>query len=1058
MASRRTATVRSCLAVGAIVLTAVTLGGITGEPRVHLAAGPDGVAGGVENRSNEARSLRIAQSTGKPVRIDSLTSETTEVWALPDGQFRADISTGVQRFRRAGEWVPVDLTLRSTPDGSVAPVAHPNDLRVSGAKGPGGHELASVGTDDRRIAMGWRGPLPAPVLDEHRAVYVDALPGVDLVVEATRLGFEQFLVVKERAAVAQVRQVTLPLTGPGAARASREPDGAITLTGRTGQVTFRIPAPLMWDAKKNQLGEPLARRSVRTDLTHGEGRTELALLPDAAWLNSRSTAFPVTIDPTVDPVGTTFDTYVEEGVSADLNGAKDLRIGLLPESPAKLTRSFITWDTTLFAGKHITAATVSLWNWWSHTCAPTAWEIWSTDPATYTTTFANQPTWGTAPEASSTATHGSTDCADGWATINGVAFFQRASDENKTRAGMGLRAADEASPTGFTQFASREGTDPSHDPRASVTYNSWPTVTARETVPATTCATGAGRPVVNTLTPQLKATVNDADGTAMSVVFEWWALDGGSAIGARTFTGVASGATASATVTAGSFAEGGSYKWRVKAADGVAGSDRWSSFCEMTVWATVPPVLGCTSGADSDFNGDGVSDIAIADPQATASGQAKAGLIHVTYGGTGTVQTLHEGVEQVPGTAEPDDGFGTSVSAYDANNDGCGDLLVGVPYQDVNGQADAGLAYVLLGTPSGLAKGPASHVYHQGVSSVPDVAEPGDWFGFSVAGNRTVTGQPYLVVGVPGEDVGTVTDAGLAHYLRGPVSVALAQGAGIPGTAETDDRAGYAVAASTYHWAASSPGESIGGAGFAGAVSVFSHTLASGQPTAVGALHQDAVNVSNAAEADDTFGKAVSIAPYRPAGTPAGQAESLVVVGVPGEDLTASSGSPRIDAGLVHRFHVKPDNTVTELPSIYGSQDGTYLGERVLVINTAPASEANLSTMFIAVGVPGDDVWSVPDSGQIRVIPALADPIGTPLSIHRRSSSIPGQPRQHELIGTSLAGTSQRLYVGTPYGTPAVYGFTWADLAGGSVVPVLTWAPGSGGIPAGETAFGAAIG
>ncbi|MDG4797820.1 DNRLRE domain-containing protein [Micromonospora sp. WMMD1082] len=1056
-----TATVRSCLAAGVAVLTVAALAGLPGEPAAFLAAGPDGVTGGVQSRTDEAISSRAARESGAPVQVKSLTSETTEVFALPDGQFRAEIASGVQRFRRDGEWIPVDLTLGVQPDGSVAPAAHPNDLRITGAKGLGEHELAAVGHGADRVAMGWSGQLPAPVLTANRATYPDARPGVDLVVEATRLGFEQFLIVKDRAALAQVEKIHFPFSGPGAATAAQGTDGSITLTNRAGAQTARIPAPLMWDARRNIAGSPANQEPVRTDVARRGDRVELTLTPDPAWLRSKSTVFPVTIDPTVNPLGTTFDTYVRETVTTDQNQQPDLQIGLLATTPATLTRSFITWDTTVLAGKQITAATVSFWNFWSHTCTPTSWEIWSTGTSTYTTTFANQPSWDFR-EATSTATHGSTDCADAWATIDGRNFFQRAATANKTRAGMGIRATDETVPAGFKQFRSREGASSTENPKASVTYNSWPTVTTRATVPATTCATGSGRPQVNTLTPQLRATVSDGDGTAMTVTFEWWAMNAEKPIGTAVFSGVASGATAATTVPAGAFVDGGIYRWRVKAADGVAGSDVWSSFCEMQVYTTATPVTGCAGGTESDFNGDGVADIAIADPEATVSGAIRAGRITVAYGGGTTVHTLHEGAARVPGAPEAGDRFGTAVSAYDANNDGCTDLAVGVPNQSVSGQAQAGAVYVLLGSPAGLAQGPDSLVYHQDVTNVPDSAEAYDWFGHAVAGSRTASGEPYLVIGVPGEGLTNAALTGVVHYLRGTVNVVLSQGGGgITGAAEIDDRTGFAVAASTHHWAVGSPGEAIGTEAFAGAVNVFNHTLTNGLPTLAATLDQNVANVSNVAEADDNFGKSIAIAPFRPVGAPAGQADSLVVVGVPGEDITvAATNTPAPDAGLVHRFHVTAANTFTELPAItFASEDGDYLGEKVVVVNTAPASEGTNSTMFIAIGVPGEDAGTTTaDSGRVRIFPALANPIGTPITLERRSGAMPGSAIGQELVGTSLAATAQRLHVGTPYGTDAVYGFRWTDLVAGNTAPSSTWQPGQGGLPTGHSAFGAAIG
>ncbi|WP_245603461.1 DNRLRE domain-containing protein [Salinispora cortesiana] len=1054
-----TAAVRSCLVVSVAVLTVAGLAGVPGEPAEFLAAGPDGVTGGVESRSDEAVSLRAARESGQPVRVESLTSATTEVYALPTGQFRADIAAGVQRFRRDGKWVRVDLTLQARPDGSVRPVAHPNDLWISGAKGAGEQDLAVVGAGESRVVMGWSGALPTPVLEANRATYPDARPGVDLVVEATRLGFEQFLVVKNRAALIHVDEVDYVFSGSGVESSSRGVDGSVLLRDRAGEQRARIPAPLMWDARKDIVGSPVNEKRVRTDVVDRGGRVELTLAPDMGWLRSAATEYPVTIDPTVNPLGTTFDTYVRETVTSDQNQRSDLQVGLLATTPTELTRSFLTWDTTVLVGKQITASTVSFWNWWSDTCTPTPWEIWTTGTSTYTTTFTNQPEWFTK-EATSTETHGSFDCSDAWATIDGKSFFQRAATANKTRAGMGIRATDETDTSGFKQFRSREGANPSQDPKASVTYNSWPTMESRSTVPATSCVTGSDRPLVDTLTPQFKATVSDGDGTAMTVTFEWWAMNVDRPVGSVSFNNVASGATAATTVPAGDFVDGGIYRWRVKAADGVSGSDVWSSFCEMQVYTTDAPVTGCVGGTDSDFNGDGIADIAIADPEAAVEGQEKAGHIRVVYGG-GTVETLHEGNSQVSGAVGAGDQFGYSVSAYDANNDGCTDLAVGVPFEDLTATDDAGVTYVLLGTPNGLAQGPASLTFHQGAGDTPDQAEVDDHFGFAVAGARSLTGEPYLVVGTPGEDVGDTVDAGVAHYFRGNLNVLFQSGELIPGVVEQDDRVGYAVAASSNHFAIGSPGEAIGPEAFAGAVCVFSsYELVEGKPKLAVNFHQSAANVSDVAEANDLFGKSISIAPYRPAGAAADQADSLLVVGVPGEDITVEESNTVVaDAGLVHRFHVTGDATRTELPALtYALEEGAYLGEEVAVVNTEPASDDTNDTMFLAVGAPGADTDDLLDAGRVLVFPALADPIGTPTTIHREAASLPGSAVTQELIGASLGAISQQLYVGTPYRDPAVYGFAWSSLAAGAASPSTTWQPGQGGIPAGGTAFGAAIG
>ncbi|GLI02453.1 DNRLRE domain-containing protein [Phytohabitans aurantiacus] len=1000
----------------AAVLAAVALVGVAGD-----VARP-----GVAARSVEADALRSARLSGEPVPIPELTSETAEYAALPNGDMRVTISAGVVRVRRNAGWVPVDLTLVRAPDGSVAPVAHPGGLRIAGARPAGTHELAAVGVGARRVAMSWTGVLPEPVLSGNRATYVDAVPGADLVVEATQIGFQQLLVVKERAAVGRLVRVRLPVTGPGVASSVREAGGSVSLKDAAGSLVATVPAPAMWDA-----GSPARTAPIRTTVDTVAGGAALTLTPDLAWLRDPATTFPVTLDPTVNPLSTTFDTYVREGVTVDRSDQPDLQVGLLATAPPTIARSFLSWDTSMLAGRQINSATISFWNYWSHTCAPQGWEIWTTGVANADTRFTNQPEWRFK-EATSTATRGfDSGCDDAWATIDGTSFFQRAATAGGTRGYMGIRAADESDANGFKQFRSRNGPSTAEVPKAVVTYNAWPTVTARATDPATACATGPQRPLVNTLTPQLKATVSDDDGTAMSVTFEWWAVDGAAPIGSATVTGVASGATAATAVPAGAFLDGGSYRWRVRASDGVSGSAVWSSFCELTVYVIAPPVEGCVAGVDSDYNGDGVRDLAIADPRAAVDAEADAGLVRVVDGGTGAVRTI-----TADGPAAGDR-FGHALSTFDVNRDGCADLAVGAPYRDVNGVADAGAVWLLLGAPGGLDTGPASLLWHQDVGAVAGAVEAGDWFGFSVAAGHTAAGEAYLVIGVPGEDIGTTADAGMVNYLRGAVNVGIDQEeTGATDVSEVDDRFGYSVSGSVYHFAAGRPGEGIGATGFAGAASIYGHDLLAGKPRLVADL------TATAPAANDTFGKSVSLAGYRPAGAPADELHSLLVSGVPGRDAPGYR-----DAGAVERFHVTA-TTVERLGTLADPAEGAYFGERVLAHTTTSGA------VMVAVGAPGRDS-TANDAGRIGLFSGTAASPGmTPIG---RGAGLPGDAAASELLGLVLGSSTGSLYVASPYGDPVVYALAWTDLAAGTVIPERLWRPGADGIPADEVAFGAAV-
>ena len=1009
---------RGSLAAGLAALVVVA-GGIAVLVVADPGTDTEALGGGI---SDEGRALAEAHRLGRPVRVDSLTDATTEVFAQPAGDFRAELSVGAIRIRRGGAWVPVDLTLHAAGV-RIAPGAHPKDLVLSGPQTGGTHDLAVVGTGGDRIAMQWTGPLPAPSLSGPEATYADVFPGVDLVVRATREGFAQSFVVKNRAAAGRITSIRLPLHGPGAARFTRDRAGAVTLASAAGTATATVAQPLMWDAARDLTGTPTRTAVIRTTVRATPGGTAYTLTPDQAWLHDARTAYPVVLDPTVATVNDTFDIYVKDGVTTANPTSNDLQFGLLG---TKVTRAFLTWNSSVLAGKQVTASTIKFFNFWSNVCAAKSWSIWPTASATATTVWSNQPAPSTTtPSASSTQTQGGpSPCTDQFVSIDGKAFFQHFATANGTRAYMGLRATDETDADAFKQFRSLDGAASDEVPTASVTYNAYPVVTARSTVPATACVTGAGRPLVNTLTPQLKATVSDADST-LSVAYEWWSVDTNTKIGGQTLTGVASGTATTVTVPAGAFADGGRYKWRVQASDGVSGSSTFSAFCEMTTWVTVPPVAGCPgAGVPNDYNGDGVADVAIGDPDATIGGHARAGSVTIVYGGGGTRQLVQQGVDGVGGDPADGDQFGFALATYDANRDGCADLAVGVPGEPVGTLAEAGAVQLLLGSPSGLSKGPTAIRYDQNATGWADTAEAGDWFGYSLAAGATAAGEPFLAVGAPGEDIGTAVDAGIVHYHRGTTDLAMWGGAGVPSAAENDDRVGWSLAATPYHLAVGSPGESTGTAAWAGTVTTYTHEISGSALKLVQVIGDDPADTGDPISRDDTLAKSLAMAPY-PAG---GAGASLLAIGAPGKD----AGTIR-DAGKVYRYVLTPTGftslgAVTEpVPAA-----GDYFGEQV-----------QLGGGSIAAGAPGVDRDGVTDAGTVFTFPAAAAAV-TPSELAHGAS---GQ----QVIGAYLGSSDQSLYVADPQGG-AVTAYPWTAVTTGSPAPSGSWTAGDG-----AGAFGTAV-
>ncbi|MQA94322.1 MAG: hypothetical protein GEV11_06580 [Streptosporangiales bacterium] len=117
----------------------------------------------------------------------------------------------------------------------------------------------------------------------------------------------------------------------------------------------------------------------------------------------------------------------------------------------------------------------------------------------------------------------------------------------------------------------------------------------------------------------------------------------------------------------------------------------------------------------------------------------------------------------IPGVGETGDRFGQSLAIGDADNDGRGDLAVGVPGEDLPGGADAGAVVFLYGSASAPDTA-RTWAINQETSNIPGGSEASDRFGHGVSVlDFTTDGKSELTVGSAGEN-GT---EGLVTLLRG---------------------------------------------------------------------------------------------------------------------------------------------------------------------------------------------------------------------------------------------------------------------------------------------------
>ncbi|MGW1509869.1 S8 family peptidase [Streptomyces sp. NPDC002394] len=484
---------------------------------------------------------------------------------------------------------------------------------------------------------------------------------------------------------------------------------------------------------------------------------------------------------------------------------------------------------------------------------------------------------------------------------------------------------------------------------------------------------------------------------------------------------------------------------------------------------STPQPVGMT-----DFNGDGAEDIAISDTQATVGTDAKAGLIRIVYGGGKGTAEISQDLDWVPGGSEADDYFGETLATIDWNKDGFTDLVVGTPSEDLGTAVNAGMVDILYGAAGGLGAGTtkATH-FEQGAGTgaiAASTAEANDRMGQSLAAAVNDAGRPYLLIGTPGEAISTLTNAGTAFYVYGTTSLTIHQDKpGVPGDPEKDDNFGWSLAADQNYIAIGSPNEAIGTKTKAGSVVIFDANAfdPEGRPLPLAGLDQDSAAISGDAEAGDQFGYAVAIAPYRPMGasTPA---DSILAIGSPGEGVVVGTEN-RLNAGRVVQIRIKPDGTWSYLRELKQgtaddevsgtSETGDRMGETLTAVNTAPNAVSTVASMRLAVGTPGETLGTATKAGAVHTF-SMAGSAG----LNDRwieagdGDGIPGTPGSDQQLGKNIHFTATKLYVGMPFGpnaAGALYALPMSNVTqGGTVAPVTTYKPGSGGLPANGVAFG----
>lgn len=218
-----------------------------------------------------ASARTIARLEGERVEVIGERTEASTTWALPDGTMSTGqaaapiwVRQGTGDGTASADWAAVDPTLERSEDGAVRPKGHPADLVIAGEGTPADGLLLSMRSGEgHAVGLEWEGPLPEPRLEGPRAVYPDVEPGVDLVVEATRTGYEQFFVLTRAPARGRAPELSLRVRGEGL-RPVAALDGGVQFVDAAGEVMGSSSTPLAWDAavdaeRLHPVGKPWSR-------------------------------------------------------------------------------------------------------------------------------------------------------------------------------------------------------------------------------------------------------------------------------------------------------------------------------------------------------------------------------------------------------------------------------------------------------------------------------------------------------------------------------------------------------------------------------------------------------------------------------------------------------------------------------------------------------------------------------------------------------------------------------------------------------------------------------
>ncbi|MFF3933592.1 LamG domain-containing protein [Streptomyces hirsutus] len=520
--------------------------------------------------------------------VDAATTESSQVFANPDGTFTQDMNAAPVRARRdGGTWAPIDTSLVRAADGSVRAENTTVGLTFSG--GGSGDELVTLKDKGHELQLGWPTVLPEPRLDGNTATYAGVLPDVDLKLTALSTGYTSVLVVKtaeaaENPALSKIN-MTVSSSGLGIAPTA---DGGFVARDGDGTPVFESPAGRMWDSAGDTPASATATtRSASTASstgteaknkpeamqmaslpdaggepapTEGPGSGDavaklplkvtgitLEIQPDPALLHGEDTVFPLYIDPPTKGISlgdwtalsSDGDKFWEfdgdKGVGRCSNYA-----GYLCSNSPYTQRMYFEYPLSSIHGKKVLDATMEVYQVWTFTCDPHWYDLSRVNKG-----ISSSTTWSSRPTAVDLmgdrhVAYGRGSLCNPSQPANWVRFSDNVDETNEnltttlasyaanktSQITFSLTAHDESDASAWARFRK--------DAKLSVTYVSYPgkptSYGVQQGTTGRACNASTLPFATSDTTPKMLATVQSADGSnsQLRAMFEVWKADGSS--------------------------------------------------------------------------------------------------------------------------------------------------------------------------------------------------------------------------------------------------------------------------------------------------------------------------------------------------------------------------------------------------------------------------------------------------------------------------------------------------------------------------------------------------